>query len=297
MWAAVAGTLLVTSAALAVRAFRAPASDVRVVRFDYTVPEGAITDTGQPLSPDGRTLAFVSGERGKGAIWVSPLDTGSARALPGTEGASRFFWSPDSQTIAFFVDGNLKKIAIGGGRPQHVATGPFRDGAWGPQGVILLGGQVGKPLLRVSELGGTPIPETSLDESQGDLSHDYPEFFPDGEHYFYLVRRRDRFMTYLGTLGSTERRELPGIVSGLRYSPTGHVLFIQGQTLMAQRFDPERLELSGDAFPVAEQVTGARTSPFSILQNGSLGHYRRAAAGNATHLVRPQWQTSVGGRS
>jgi len=272
IWAAAAGVLVLASAAFAIREMRVPAPDVRVVRFDVTPSPGVITQVGQPLSPDGRTLAFASGIRGDSPIWVQPLDSGVARPLAGTEGASRFFWSPDSQEIAYFVEGSLKKVAVNGGRPQQVVAGPFRDGAWGSQGVMLVGGQRGRPLLRVSALGGTPTPETTLDESRGEISHDYPEFLPDGRHYIFLSRplRGDDWITYVGTIGSKERRPLPGIRSAVKYSPTGHVLFLQGSTLMAQRFDRDRLELSGDAFPIAEQVSGARTGPFSVADNGGL---------------------------
>ena len=111
-------------------------------------------------------------------IWVRPLDSGTSRPVPGTERATRMFWSPDSRQIAFFVDGNLKKVALSGGPARLVANGPFRDGVWGPNGVILLGGQLGRPLFRVSEHGGEPIAVTALDYSLPEISHDYPEFLP-----------------------------------------------------------------------------------------------------------------------
>ena len=88
--------------------------DARIVRFDLAPPAGNSFDWGQPISPDGRTLAFIGGSSGTSRIWVRPLDAASARALPGTEGATRSFWSPDSQHVAFFSDGDLKEIGIDG---------------------------------------------------------------------------------------------------------------------------------------------------------------------------------------
>jgi Tol biopolymer transport system component len=58
--------------------------------------------------------------------------------------------------------------------------------------------------------------------------------------------------------------------AGAKYSPSGHLLFLRGGTLMAQAFSPDRLELSGDAFPVAEQAAGGRVATFSISANGTL---------------------------
>ena len=175
--------------------------------------------------------------------------------------------------MAFFSDGDLKEIGIDGSGPRLIARGPFRDGAWNADGVVLVGGQLGRPLMRVSQLGGEPVAETALDQSPGETSHDYPEFLPDGRHYIFMARRgvrTDDLTTYVGTLGSSERRQLPGIRSAVKYSPSGHLLFLRGTTLMAQAFSSDRLELSGDAFPIAEQVAGTRVATFSISQTGTL---------------------------
>ncbi len=58
------------------------------------------------VSPDGQRLAFVAVDaNGKQQLWVRPLDALKAELLPGTEGASYPFWSPDSQSLGFFSNG------------------------------------------------------------------------------------------------------------------------------------------------------------------------------------------------
>jgi eukaryotic-like serine/threonine-protein kinase len=275
VWAILAIASLLGLAVIGIRALRAPAPEARVVRFEVAPPANGTIETGQPLSPDGRTLALLITSGGKTQIWVRPLDSLSARPLPGTEGASRPFWSPDSRQIAFFVDGNLKKTALTGARPEPVANGPFRDGTWSVNGTILVGGQTGRPLFLVSELGGQPVAETTLDASAGEASHDYPAFLPDGRHYVYLTRRGARstdLNAYVGTIGSKERRPLPGINAAVRYSASGHLLFLQGLRLVAQPFSADRLELTGEPFPIAEQVSGGYTARFSIADNGTLAY-------------------------
>jgi len=69
------------------------------------------------LSPDGRSLAFTTGDR----LWIRPLNSLEARPLAGTEGASQLFWSPDSQFLAFFAQGKLKKVATSGGPPDRAS--------------------------------------------------------------------------------------------------------------------------------------------------------------------------------
>ncbi|HEU4935344.1 MAG TPA: protein kinase [Vicinamibacterales bacterium] len=279
-WIAIALVSVMTAATAVARMILAPSTDARIVRFDIASPPGTRIEAAAPLSPDGRLLAFVAPTaQGVPAIWVRPLDSPGAHALPGSEGATRFFWSPDSQQIGFFRDGNLFKIAVGGGQTQLLANGPFRDGAWSGQGLILVGGQQGRGLLRLPEVGGQPIAETGLDASRGEISHDYPVFLPDGRHYIYLARSTgtpDAWATYVGTLDSKERRPLPGIPSSaVAYSPTGHLLFIRAGTLMVQRFNLERLELSGDAVPVADGARG-RSNTFSVSANGTLAFLRGA---------------------
>ena len=133
------------------------------------------------------------------------------RVLPGSESATRSFWAPDGRRVAFFVDGNLMEVGIDGGTPRLIARGPFRDGAWSADGVVLLGGQLGRPLMRVSQLGGEPVAETTLDQSLGEASHDCGVLARRPPlHLLDAPRCPDGRLTTMGTLGSTERRELAG---------------------------------------------------------------------------------------
>ena len=43
--------------------------------------------------------------------------------------------------------------------------------------------------------------------------------------------------------------------SNAMYAPPGYLLFTRESTLLAQRFNAERLELSGEAVPVAEGIS------------------------------------------
>jgi hypothetical protein len=54
-------------------------------------------------------------------VSVERIGRGAATVLPGTEGASYPFWSPDNTYVAFFADRKLKKVAVSGGTPQTLA--------------------------------------------------------------------------------------------------------------------------------------------------------------------------------
>ena len=73
------------------------------------------------LSPDGRRLAFVAARKGgTSQLWVRPLDRVQVQPLPGTEGASFPFWSPDGRFLGFFACGKLKTIDTAGRRTSNV---------------------------------------------------------------------------------------------------------------------------------------------------------------------------------
>ena len=280
LWPAVAVLSLLTAAALASWIVLAPAPETGIVRFDVVGPrdsapldaDGRTVEAWAPMSPDGRRLAFIASVEGKRLLWVRSLDSSTAQPLPGTEDASRPIWSPDGQYIAFFAQGKLWKIAVAGGPPSVICNEAGREAAWSSEHVILIGGQ-GKPLLRVSAAGGQPTPATEL--GPGETTHDYPDFLPDGRHFLYMARHGggpEDFDLFVGSLDSKERHLLPGIHAGARYSPTGHVLFLRDETLMAHPFDLDRLELAGEPSPVAEPAERGPWTPFSVSANGRLAY-------------------------
>ena len=97
----IVGSLAIAVASvLAVVYLRETPPTPRTVRFQVPPPEKAVI-TSFTLSPDGRYLAFVAGRQ----IWLRPIDSLDARALPGTDGVApspdALFWSPDSTFLGF----------------------------------------------------------------------------------------------------------------------------------------------------------------------------------------------------
>jgi Tol biopolymer transport system component len=297
---AVAAAILV--AALAVGAFayfgRAP-EDMRAVRFLLSLPDGwGLAQLGSagaqvPLSasPDGRRVAFVAaGPGGISRIWGRSLDTLEAEPLTGTEGAFRPFWSPDSRFLGFFAEGKLKKIDVLGGPPITLCDSPEqRGGTWSSAGVIVFSPGPTSVLQRVSAAGGVPTAVTTLGE--GETGHFQPSFLPDGRHFLYRASTGGSTTTglpiYLGSLDSAERKLLLNAdAQNVMYSQ-GHLLFLRETTLMAQPFDARRLELTGEAFPIAEQIGTLGAPPygvFSASENGVLV-YQTGAGAAGTQLV------------
>ncbi len=293
---AAVGILAALGAGVVAYRQRAPA-DAPTYRTTILPPdEATFSSAGTPapadrfaLSPDGRRLAFVArGADTRIQIWVRPLDALTAQPLAGTDGASFPFWSPDSRFIAFYAQGKLKKVDAAGGPPVALtdalpAGGGSGGGTWNRDDVILFSPRGVAGLYRVSASGGASSPVTMLDAASGERGHLYPVFLPDGRHFLYVSRGTATSPTtvggvYVGALDSTERKQILTGGANTTYA-RGALLFLRDATLMAQRFDVERLELAGNPVPLAEGVdigglTGA-FGAFAASETGLLAYQTR----------------------
>ena len=280
----------IAAAGLAILHFGFPAPAPQTLRFEVTPASSVQTQDSPRISPDGRTLAYnATDSTGTSRIWLRPLGALVAQPLPGTEGANRPFWSPDSRFLAFTGGGKLRKISVTGGPPSVLCDAPTgADGTWSRGGMILFDGTGADPILRVPASGGVATPEVKTDSVGRALQVGWPEFLPDGKHFLYLTVLPVPTL-WVGTLGSKTAHELGPCESQVQFVPPGYLLFSRGGSLVIQRFDTGALKFRGEPVPVAEQVgsSSVGSSDFRASQNGVLVYSTRSAeAGELVELDR-----------
>jgi eukaryotic-like serine/threonine-protein kinase len=264
---AVAAASALAALCLAFLYFRGRPAGDRALKLTLMPPERGqfsfgSTVGGIALSPDGKNAAFVATVDGKTALWVQPLDGSAARPLPGTEGAGSPFWSPDGKSIGFFAGygSKLLRVEAMGGNPLVISTlSSARGGTWTSDGQIIFG-TIASGLFRVSASGGTPSPLTTLDASRGESSHRWPQRLPKGRLLFLSQGDKAENTGVFLTSLAKPNEHLPILRTSVNalYAPGGdgrnYLLWLRGGTLLAQEFDAEAAQLTGDPRIVADPV-------------------------------------------
>jgi Tol biopolymer transport system component/predicted Ser/Thr protein kinase len=242
------------------------------------------------ISPDGTHLAYVARHGGTQQLYLRAMDILEARPIPGTEGAVSPFFSPDGQWLGFFAGGKLKKVSVSGGAALALgdATSP-RGANWSSQRMIAFSPTGLGALQQVPDEGGTPQPLTRLEK--GDGSHRWPEFLPGGTLLFAAGPNTGNWnnaLVAVHSVGTGERRNLIPGATQPRYALSGHLVYAQGGSLMAVRFDPQRLAVTGTAVPVVEGVLQSPVNgaaQYSFSATGSLVYIPGSAQAGQLKLV------------
>jgi eukaryotic-like serine/threonine-protein kinase len=287
MW--IAGGLVIAALAisLSVALLRRAPSEARLVRFVVTAPENVSFSESSAflaLSPDGRSLAISASFGGKQSLWIRSLESVAVRQLPGSEGGGQVFWSPDSRFLGFKAGGKLKTIEVAGGLPTTLGDWPLAStGSWNSDGVILAPGhpdakRTNGGIYQISSAGGAATPVTTLDSSQSETNHAWPQFLPDGRHFIYHAKSSEPehdSIAYVASLDSKDRVRLFRTDSHVAYAPPGYLIYLQANTLLAQPFDTSTLRVTGGPVPIADKVertAGSNRGAFSVSTTGVLAY-------------------------
>ncbi|CAN5606946.1 hypothetical protein BH10ACI4_BH10ACI4_33660 [soil metagenome] len=278
----VAGAFLVVAIPIVILSLktRRGVDTASVVQFQIPPEPGAIfappiARQSFAISPDGTRLAFtVTGASGT-RIWMRDLSLLAPHPIPGTEGAWSVFWSPDGHSIFYSVKRDLRQTNVDSNTTHTVATLPWMAmyGAWRSKEELLF------------YLG--PVTTYALSTRTGELRElsgvgmRWAQFLPDSDTFLHVVfdpaiDHYRAFATSFSTRKSVPLMETDSRVqfaAARRAGEPAYLLFIRGESLMAQAFDPSGLQVSGEPFPIAQNVIHFRpsaTASFSVSENGIL---------------------------
>ncbi|MCH7679352.1 protein kinase [candidate division KSB1 bacterium] len=226
-------------------------------RWEIALPTEMSLEQGSTISPDGNRIVY-SGRTGDDTqLYLRSLDQFRTIPIKGTAGARNPFFSPDGQWLGFVVNDKIMRVALAGGTPVTICDILSSSKAhWASDGAIYFQAHYGAGISRVSASGGTPEGVTQLDQRHGERHHREPEVLPDGKSLLFTIMAGVHSEVQHIALQSLETGERKILLAGnaAHYLPTGHLVYVSANALMAVPFDLKRLEVSGTPAVVLDQI-------------------------------------------
>jgi Tol biopolymer transport system component len=256
------------------------------------------------LSPDGKRIVYVAGND----LWLRELDSLQARVLVAGAAPTFPFWAPDSAQVAYLAGEKLWRVPVAGGEPVFVADAGFHRGGNTPGGAWLADGTIvfapaanGTGLLSVPARGGQFTALVERDASESDFHK--PSVLPDGRTVVFVIDRSEGGARAIGAFRDGRRKTLlvdeAHLLDAPVYSPSGHLLYVRraegggaSDAVWAVPFSAERLEVTGEAFPVASSghwptVSVDGTLLYSELRDTALELVRLDSGGRVVKALGP----------
>ena len=269
-----------------------------MIRLSADLGPGAIAGqrTTVAISPDGTRIVFPVQTSGSLQLATRLLNQSAATPLPGTEGGSDPFFSPNGEWIGFGAESKLKKISVQGGATVTLCEAPsFRGASWGEDGFIVAALNTNSALSRIPEGGGTPQPLAKSPET-GETSQRWPQILPGGTTVLFTgnvaASGFDNANIEALNLKTGKSKVVQRGGSFGRYLPTGEsqgeLVYIHEGVLFGVPFDPGKLEAQGSPAPLLEDVAADPTSgggQFDFSRTGTLVYRSGKSSGSNYSIV------------
>jgi serine/threonine-protein kinase len=233
------------------------------------------------LSPDGSRIVYTAkGPVGRHQLYTRRLDQTTATLLtPEPVRQTNPVFSPNSEWVAYWVEGRLMKVPAQGGDPVAIGATPntFAGASWGDDDIIILGdGQRG--LFRIPAGGGVAEPVKGTDGSMS-----WPQVLPGAKAVLIQgapsgTTTADDLDIDVVQLATGEKKNLVHGGYWPRYLPTsgktGHLVYLRDGALYGVGFDPRSLTLLGTPTQLLNDVAAdnsvvTTSGQFSFSGNGT----------------------------
>ena len=259
-----------------------PADALGVTSPSRTNTEVApLTRTAFTLSPDGRDIVFAGRQGEQQLLFRRSLGESEAQPFAGVERAVNPVFSPDGEWIAFWSEGQLKKVSFAGGPavPIFDVKEPTFGLSWRSDESIVFARRRGG-LWIVSSNGGDPTMVTGHDIEAPLVSHRLPWMLPEGDVVLYTEVVGNQFAQAKIIAQSLSGGDSKILIAGAThpmYTATGHLLYAKLGVLWAVPFDADTLELAGDPVPVVGDIVQSVRTGSIYEDTRRRSAYRRVA--------------------
>jgi len=248
------------------------------VRFSFRLPRGydlinapAVLVPFQ-LSPDGSFVVFSARPPNEERrIFRRSLDSIEVEPVPGTEGGRAPFVSPDGRFIAYFTpEGGLAKVPVEGGVPLRIFNSErllTARASWGSGDRIYFPRGITGGICSISASGHDYERLTSPGSAAGEIGHWNPQPVLGGRKLIFAEVTADGWKNQILDVATGERRTLEATGVPLRYVDTGHLVWLDGDELIAAPFDVESERLLGEPKALLSGVTS-----FDVSRSGTLAY-------------------------
>jgi Tol biopolymer transport system component len=264
-----------------------------LTRLELTLPAGVepyIGPSAMAFSPDGTRFAFVGMGRGIRQLYVRGLDEFDALPVGGTTSATVAFFSPDGRSIAVIqTDRRMKKVSLEDGLVVPLAhdVDYTTGGAWTTDDRIIFGRS--NSLWQIPASGGVATQLTTLNTEKGEALHAFPSVVAGSSALLFVnvigAGRGSAQIEVLSDANGVHRRQR---VIDAGTSPAhvahGYLVFFRNGALLAAPFDRDRLQVSGSAAKVVEEV-GVTASGAPMLAVAASGSVAYVSGTSTSHLV------------
>jgi hypothetical protein len=275
-----------------------------LIRLSIAIPESqylwATWANLLSIAPDGGRISFATRESNTvpPSLYIRSFRDLESKLIQGLVPGSSGIFSPDNRWVAYITPTppSMRKLPLAGGAPvtiwsRKVATG--NSGAtWAQDDIIYFVGEIPGALMSVPGAGGQPKQVLGIDTGQGERILKYPCALPGAKAVLYTVARveSESFDDAHIAAFSPRTGQKKVLVEGgthPRYSPSGHLVYARNGKLLAVRFDPDRLQVTGQPVTVLEGVLMSRNTGaanFDISARGDLVYAPGICEGGARTL-------------
>jgi serine/threonine-protein kinase len=271
-----------------------------LTRFSLAVPEGDMITSSfgrrVSISPDGTRVGYVVVHQSEAnRFYLRPLGELKPRLV--MDACAFPIFSPDGQWMVFQRTGRgrgVMKLNLGGGAPVPLCPEQnLMSGTWADDDTLYAVMVDTSGLATIPLRGGPPKEVLRVDSDKGERQPQSPHALPGANAVLLTMTNAEtetfddaKIVAFVPRTG--EKRTLVEGGANPRYSRSGHLVFARDGKLLAVRFDPTALKVSGQPAVVVEGVHMSRNTGvvnYDVSATGDLAYAAGACDGGARTLI------------